>query len=89
MSTDNYGLRSMQEIDPVNMRMSSRQWEKLGLLPSGKALDHASPNSFARNISAMNQITNAVHWHYWVEFSNASSTFRIVVFGPQMTYQDW
>jgi hypothetical protein len=32
----------MQEIDPVNLRMSSRQWEKLGLLPSGKALDHAS-----------------------------------------------
>ncbi len=42
MSTDEYGLRSMQEIDPVNLRMSSRQWEKLGLLPSGKALDHAS-----------------------------------------------
>jgi hypothetical protein len=35
-------MRSMQEIDPVNLRMSSRQWEKLGLLPSGKALDHAS-----------------------------------------------
>jgi hypothetical protein len=32
----------MQEIDPVNLRMPSRQWEKLGLLPSGKALDHAS-----------------------------------------------
>jgi hypothetical protein len=32
----------MQEIDPVNSRMSSRQWEMLGLLPSGKALDHAS-----------------------------------------------
>jgi hypothetical protein len=32
----------MQEIDLVNLRMSSRQWEKLGLLPSGKALDHAS-----------------------------------------------
>ena len=42
MSTDEYGLRSMQEIDPVNLRMSSRQWEKQGLLPSGKALDHAS-----------------------------------------------
>ena len=41
MSTDEYGLRSMQEIDPVNLRMSSGQWEKLGLLPSGKALDHA------------------------------------------------
>ncbi len=32
----------MQEIDSVNLRMSSRQWEQLGLLPSGKALDHAS-----------------------------------------------
>ncbi len=42
MSTDEYGLRSMQEIDPANLRMSSRQLEKLGLLPSGKALDHAS-----------------------------------------------
>jgi hypothetical protein len=42
MSTDEYGLRSMQEIDPVNLRMSSGQWEKLGLLPWGKALDHAS-----------------------------------------------
>jgi hypothetical protein len=42
MNTDECGLRSMQEIDPVNLRMSSRLWEKLGLLPSGKALDHAS-----------------------------------------------
>jgi hypothetical protein len=42
MSTDKYGLRSMQEIDPVNLRMSARQWENVGLLPSGKALDHAS-----------------------------------------------
>jgi hypothetical protein len=41
MSTDECGLRSMQEIDPVNSRMSSRQWEKLGLLPLGNALDHA------------------------------------------------
>jgi hypothetical protein len=36
MSTDD-----MQELDPVNLRMSFRQWEKLGLLPSGKALDYA------------------------------------------------
>jgi hypothetical protein len=42
MSKDEYGLRSMQEIDPVNLRMASRQWDKLGLLPSGKVLDHAS-----------------------------------------------
>ncbi len=32
----------MQEIDSVNLITSSRQWEKLGLLPSGKALDPAS-----------------------------------------------
>ncbi len=32
----------MQEIDPVNLRMSSRQWKKQGFLPLGKALDHAS-----------------------------------------------
>ena len=42
MSTDEYGLRSMQEIGPVNLRMSSRQSKKSGLLPSGEALDHAS-----------------------------------------------
>jgi hypothetical protein len=42
MSTDKHGLISIQEIDPVNVIMSSRQWEKIGLIPSGKALDHAS-----------------------------------------------
>jgi hypothetical protein len=42
MTTDEYGLRSLEGVDPVDLRMSSRQWEKQGLLPSGKALDHAS-----------------------------------------------
>jgi hypothetical protein len=42
MTTDENGLRSMSEIDPVDVRMSSRQWELQGLTPSGKALDHVS-----------------------------------------------
>jgi hypothetical protein len=32
----------MSDIDPVDLRMSSRQWELQGLVPSGKALDHVS-----------------------------------------------
>ncbi len=40
MITDKYGLRSMPDIDPVDLRMSSRQWELQGLVPSGKAPDH-------------------------------------------------
>ena len=40
MTTDEYGLRSMTDIDPADLRMSSRQWELQGLVPSGKALDH-------------------------------------------------
>ncbi len=42
MTTDEYGLRSMSDIDLVDLRMSSRQWELQGLVPSGKALDHVS-----------------------------------------------
>jgi hypothetical protein len=38
MSTDEYGLRSIQVIDPVNLRMSSRQWEKLGYCRRAKHL---------------------------------------------------
>jgi hypothetical protein len=33
ITTDEYGLRSMIEIDPVDLRMSSRQWELQGLVP--------------------------------------------------------
>ena len=33
MTTDEYGLRSMTDIDPADLRMSSRQWELLGLVP--------------------------------------------------------
>jgi hypothetical protein len=42
MTTDEYGLRSMSDIEIVDLRMSSRQWEFQGLVPSGKALDHES-----------------------------------------------
>ena len=42
MTTDEYGLQSMSDIDLVDLRMSSRQWELQGLVPSGKALDHVS-----------------------------------------------
>jgi hypothetical protein len=52
--------RSMQEIDPVNLRMSSRKWEKLGLLLSGKTLDHASMYgtdlSYEENAESMMQM---------------------------------
>jgi hypothetical protein len=42
MTTDEYGLRSMSDIDPVDLRISSRPWEFQGLVPSGNALDHVS-----------------------------------------------
>ncbi len=42
MTTDEYGLQSMTDIDSADLRMSSRQWDLQGLLPSGKALDHVS-----------------------------------------------
>jgi hypothetical protein len=42
MTTDEYGLRSMSDIDLVDLRMSSRQWELQGPVQLGKALDHVS-----------------------------------------------
>ncbi len=42
MTTDEYGLQSIKDIDPIDLRMSSRQSEKQGLMPSGKTLDHVS-----------------------------------------------
>jgi hypothetical protein len=42
ITTDKYGLRSMSDIDPANLRMSSRRWELQGLVPWGKALDLVS-----------------------------------------------
>ncbi len=35
-------MRSMTDIEPADLRMSSRQWELQGLVSSGKALDHVS-----------------------------------------------
>ncbi len=42
MTTDEYGLLSLTDIDPMDLRMSARQWKLPGLMPSGKALDHVS-----------------------------------------------
>ena len=42
MHTDEYGLRSMTNMDPSDLIMSARQWEALGAASSGKALDHMS-----------------------------------------------
>jgi hypothetical protein len=42
MTTDEYGLQSMSDIDLVALRMSSRPWELQGLVSWGKALDHVS-----------------------------------------------
>ncbi len=35
-------MQSMSDIDPVDLRMSSRPWELQGLVPSSKALDQVS-----------------------------------------------
>ncbi len=42
MTTDEYELRSMEDIDPVDLRMSSKMWEKRGLVRMGKTIEHAS-----------------------------------------------
>ncbi len=42
MNTDEYRLRSMEEIDPADVRMSSKMWEKKRLLPMGKSMEHTS-----------------------------------------------
>ncbi len=92
MTTDEYGLRSMSDIDPVDLRMSSRQWELQGLTPSGKALDHVSmyeenaENMYQMfvNTSMTNQITKVDRWLNCVGFNNVLSIFRIVVFGLLM-----
>ncbi len=33
MTTDEYGLQSMSDIDPADLRVSSRPWELQGLVP--------------------------------------------------------
>ncbi len=42
MTKDKYGFRSMEDIDPVDLRMSSKMWEKRGLVPIGKMIEHTS-----------------------------------------------
>ncbi len=42
MNTDEYGLKSMEDIDPVDLRMSSKMWETRGLLAMGKSIEHTS-----------------------------------------------
>ncbi len=41
MTTDEFGLRSM-DIDLANSRMSSKMWEKRGLVPMAKMIEHTS-----------------------------------------------
>ena len=42
MTTDEYGLRSMSDIDPVDLRMSSRLWE-LQVITQGVSIMADSP----------------------------------------------
>jgi hypothetical protein len=42
MTEDEYRLRSMEHIDPADLRMSYMIWEKRGLVPMGKMIEHAS-----------------------------------------------
>jgi hypothetical protein len=32
----------MEDIDPVELRMSSKMWEKCGLVPIGKMIEYSS-----------------------------------------------
>jgi hypothetical protein len=43
MTMYEFGLRSMQDIEPVDLRMSSKMWEKRGLVPMGKLIEHTLP----------------------------------------------
>ena len=45
MTTDEYGLRSMSDIDPVDLRMPSRQWE-LQVITQGVSMIHAEFSKF-------------------------------------------
>ena len=45
MTTDEYGLRSMSNIDPVDLRMSSRPWE-LQVITQGVSMIHAEFSKF-------------------------------------------
>ncbi len=118
----------MSDIDPVDLRMSSKQWELQGLVPSEKALDHVSmygtdlsDEENAQNMYQMfvnlpaeviTQGVSMIHAEFSkflrAEYFNGESTrqggslalmrgiqiiflsiFKIVVFGPLMSDQDW
>jgi hypothetical protein len=42
MTKDEFGFGSMENIDPEDLRMSSKMWEKRGLVSIGKTLEHTS-----------------------------------------------
>ncbi len=42
MTTDEFGFKSMEDIDPVDLGMSSKMWEKRELVPMGKFIEHTS-----------------------------------------------
>ncbi len=42
MTKEELGFRSIENIDPEDLRMSSRMWEKRGLVAMGKTLEHTS-----------------------------------------------
>jgi hypothetical protein len=42
MTTGEYGLRLMEDIFLVDLRMSCKMWEKRGLVPMGKIIDYTS-----------------------------------------------
>ena len=50
---DEYGLQSMSDIDPMDLRMSSKMWEKRRLVPMGKSIEHNSYpiNNFLQNVN--------------------------------------
>ncbi len=41
MTTYKFGSKAM-EIDPVDLRMTSKMWEKKGRVPMGKMMEHTS-----------------------------------------------
>jgi hypothetical protein len=42
MTKDEFGFRSMDNIDPEDLRMSSKMWEKQGLVSMGETIEHTS-----------------------------------------------
>jgi hypothetical protein len=59
MTMDEFGLKSMVDIDPMDLRMSSKMWEKRRLVPMGKSIEHNSYpiNNFLQNVNLFLQMT--------------------------------